>query len=132
MKDERTNDVWRRDDGHICFDLSHAESCRCALMYYCLNCHDVFEKLVTVVERHGLETPPYETYPASSCCHDSNFEEAKVCERCGAYIPESQSLYGMCAECERNAADRFRFLFNNEFDEVERAYILENLDVIVL
>jgi DNA-directed RNA polymerase subunit RPC12/RpoP len=45
------------------------------------------------------------------------------CAKCGKAIDEEQSAYNLCAKCESEAWERFKYLLLNEFDDNERAYI---------
>lgn len=54
-------------------------------MYICLECHEIFEYPLKIIEKHNLETPPYETQYVSPCCYDDYIEVPECCE-CGEYI----------------------------------------------
>lgn len=54
-------------------------------MYYCLNCGFLFIKPKHYIEKHGLETPPYEEWYGCPSC-SGNFIEALKCDGCGNYI----------------------------------------------
>ena len=49
--------------------------------------------------------------------------ETLYCENCDIEITEEQSAFNLCAECEKTAWDRFRFLLLNEFTQSEREFI---------
>ena len=55
-------------------------------MLICVECGAVFEQPQHVIERHGLDTPPYEEYDACPNCGGSNLHEARRCDVCGNWI----------------------------------------------
>jgi hypothetical protein len=91
-------------------------------MFICLECGKTFDEPVVWYEKHGLDTPPYERWVGSPCCH-ADYEDACFCENCGEAIPEHQNAYGLCAKCENKALEQFKYFLNNEFTEAEREYL---------
>lgn len=76
-------------------------------MYKCLNCDAEFEVPIKVIEKHGLNYPPYEEYLGCPVCKSNEFEEAFPCERCGALVTYSEIIeYGsepiLCDLCYRD------------------------------
>lgn len=71
------------------------------IMLVCLECHAIFEEAEQWVERHGLDTPPYEvTYGCPYC--GGAYVEAYKCDNCdewitGDYIKINCDRY--CEEC---------------------------------
>lgn len=43
--------------------------------YICTDCNTEFEEPFIIIERHGLEAPPYEHIEVCPECHSSDFEE---------------------------------------------------------
>lgn len=67
-------------------------------MYICERCGNVFDAPEIFTERH-----PYgmgyaeEKIAISPCCKDTNFTEAKECERCGELVAElNDDLCDVC------------------------------------
>ena len=54
-------------------------------MYTCLNCGRIFEEPKCYVERHGLNSPPYETFLVCPYC-GGDFAEARKCDCCDDWI----------------------------------------------
>ena len=59
-------------------------------MYICLSCGAVFEEHITIVEKHNLDTPPYEEHDGCPECKSDETEEAYQCDRCGDWQPYSE------------------------------------------
>ncbi len=82
-----------------------------AHLLVCADCECVFESPVPVVERHGLDTPPYEVYDACPLCYGSCLAEAFECEGCGEIVTgqyvqlESGERYCDCCFTIRNLLD---------------------------
>ncbi len=72
-------------------------------MLICVECEAVFETPKRVVERHGLDTPPYEEFDACPHCGGTNLHTAKQCDVCGAWLTGSYivTLDGqrICDDC---------------------------------
>lgn len=71
-------------------------------MYICNNCMAVFSRPDTIQEKHGLDSPPYETVPVCPTCHDPDIAEAMECEDCGCWVPsffETKSGHIYCKDC---------------------------------
>lgn len=72
-------------------------------MYKCDCCGAVFLNPVTIIDRHGLDEPPYEEVPVCPACGDPGFFEAIECDCCGEWvsIPYWITLDGhaYCADC---------------------------------
>ena len=55
-------------------------------MYICLDCNKLFDSPKKyVVETHGLDTPPYETWTGCPSCGGS-YVSATKCDECGDYV----------------------------------------------
>lgn len=67
-------------------------------MYICNNCGKTFDDYKVIEEHHpygmGYATEKWAVCPH---CKDSNFSEAKECERCGELCAELQD--GLCDVC---------------------------------
>ena len=85
-------------------------------MYYCNGCRDVFDAPKQLRELHG------EVFGACPGCLEGDYESARVCRKCGAYIPESQSKFGMCADCEDELDERVQE-FMEQLDCYEREFL---------
>lgn len=72
-------------------------------MLICVECGALFEQAKTVVERHGLDTPPYEEYLACPHCSGTNIHQARRCDVCDEWITDGyiKTLGGerICDEC---------------------------------
>ena len=56
-------------------------------MYYCDSCGACFETPKIITERHGLDSPPYEEFPACPNCGDTMFIKMVQCDCCLEYTP---------------------------------------------
>ena len=67
-------------------------------MYICNNCEAVFETPGTHEERHpyGM-TSATEYWAVCPFCGETDFNEAKKCDRCGEYVAELDE--GLCDCC---------------------------------
>lgn len=74
--------------------------------FICCDCQAVVHEPVKVVERHGLDTPPFEHYGACPLCHGSCLVESIRCDCCGEYII---GLYVETIEGERFCENCFVF-----------------------
>ena len=75
-------------------------------MYVCLECQCVFEEPHYYVEKHGLDTPPYEEFGACPNCGEA-YVEAHICDCCGEYIATKNYIKTMdgerfCEDCIEN------------------------------
>lgn len=67
-------------------------------MYICNNCESVFETPDVHEERHPYgDTYATEHWYVCPHCGDTDFDEAKKCERCGKYVAELDE--GLCDCC---------------------------------
>ena len=53
-------------------------------MLICGECGSLFERARTIVERHGLDTPPYEELLVCPCCGETSIFPACRCDLCNA------------------------------------------------
>ena len=53
--------------------------------YVCIECGTIFDEPTYWEERHGLDTPPYEQWSGSPCCH-GEYAQAQECSCCGEFI----------------------------------------------
>ena len=67
-------------------------------MYICNNCGETFDEFETIEEHHpyGNGTAA-EKWAVCPYCNDTDFDEAKKCERCGEYFAELNE--GLCDCC---------------------------------
>lgn len=72
-------------------------------MLICLECGSVFEQPKIVLERHGLDTPPYEEMHVCPRCEGNQLRPAYRCDVCGEWITGGyiRTLDGsrICDEC---------------------------------
>ena len=54
-------------------------------MYICLDCGNIFENPRKYVEKHGLDSPPYEELVGCPLCSGAYAETFK-CDGCGKWI----------------------------------------------
>lgn len=54
-------------------------------MYVCLDCGELFEYPMKIVEKHGLDSPPYEEFYGCPEC-GGTYVETMQCYSCGNYI----------------------------------------------
>lgn len=66
--------------------------------FQCHECDRRFEEPDWVVERHGLDTPPYEKVAVCPYCH-GYFEEMYQCEICGEMFIDAELTSGVCDDC---------------------------------
>lgn len=72
-------------------------------IFVCRNCGSLFEEPDYYLERHGLDTPPYEHIDMCPVCKSSDIAETFQCALCGEYIISqyiqlSNGLY-ICSDC---------------------------------
>ena len=77
-------------------------------MYYCRNCHSEFETPKIVTEKHGLTSPPFETFCVCPFCRSTDYKEmtVKYCHSCGARLSNINKTY--CNDACRLTAMRLR------------------------
>ena len=72
-------------------------------MLICLDCGALFEQARTIVERHGLDTPPYEELQTCPRCLSTAICPTYRCDLCGEWISGGyiKTLDGdrICDEC---------------------------------
>lgn len=72
-------------------------------MTLCLDCGAVFEQAREAVERHGLDSPPYEHIFVCPRCGSTDLRETYRCDLCGEWITENyiKTSHGsrICGEC---------------------------------
>ncbi len=54
-------------------------------MYVCLDCGKLFDSPKKIIEKHGLDSPPYEEFYACPKCGGA-YVETTICNVCGNYI----------------------------------------------
>lgn len=54
-------------------------------LFVCLECGGIFDEPKDYVEKHGLDTPPYEEFSGSPCCAGA-YTEAHRCDCCDEWI----------------------------------------------
>ena len=67
------------------------------MMYRCCECGNLFEDGEQAVweERHGLDSPPYETWSGCPVCK-GDYEEVHQCNSCGDWHTEDELYGGFC------------------------------------
>ena len=72
------------------------------MMYRCCECGNLFEEGEQAVweERHGLDSPPYETWSGCPVCK-GDYEEVHQCKECGDWHSEDELYDGWCEKCLR-------------------------------
>jgi hypothetical protein len=72
-------------------------------MMLCLDCGAAFEQAREVVERHGLDTPPYERLLVCPRCGGADLRDTHRCDLCGEWITgkyiETVDGDRICGEC---------------------------------
>lgn len=72
-------------------------------MYVCLDCQKTFETPKYWMDRHGLDSPPYETWRGCPYCGGWSYINTIICDCCGEEVGESyiktadNRIY--CEEC---------------------------------
>lgn len=73
-------------------------------MFICYECLKVFDEPKIWVEKHGLNTPPYEHYSGCPSCGGA-YTEAHRCECCDEWIDDvyikTEDDKRYCLECYR-------------------------------
>ena len=71
-------------------------------LFVCLECGKIFDEPKNYVEKHGLDTPPYEEFSGSPCCAGA-YTEAHRCDCCGEWITDRyvklKSEERFCEDC---------------------------------
>ena len=75
-------------------------------MYICKDCKNLFENAQKFLERHNLDTPPYEEISVCPHCNSERIveEEKRYCRCCGARLP--YGIYGYCNSACRKKGER--------------------------
>lgn len=55
-------------------------------MLICVECGAVFEQAKRVVEKHGLDSPPYEEMMVCPSCGGRSIHPARQCDVCGEWL----------------------------------------------
>lgn len=80
--------------------MSHLETQSEA--FICVDCSCIFHEPKLIVEKHGLDSPPYEIFAVCPQCGGS-FTETKRCDFCNEYIVgsyvEIENGHCYCGEC---------------------------------
>ena len=58
-------------------------------LYICTDCGATFDEPKEIVEKHGLETPPYEKLLVCPECLSSDYDTAVVCGSCQKEVPST-------------------------------------------
>lgn len=69
-------------------------------MYVCIECGETFDRAEHVIDRHGLDTPPYEEYDCCPHCFSWSFIDAFSCAACGETIVNDFVEIGDDRYCE--------------------------------
>lgn len=71
-------------------------------MFVCIECGCLFGEPKRHIERHGLDTPPYEEWYGCPLCNGA-YADAHRCECCGGYITDAYIKTGdgkrYCSDC---------------------------------
>lgn len=75
-------------------------------MFVCLECGHIFEEGEEArwVEKHGLDTPPYEEWSGCPICK-GGYEEIEPCKMCGGYNQDLKN--GYCEKCRKETLNKF-------------------------
>jgi hypothetical protein len=89
-------------------------------MYECFECERHFEEPDFIVEKHELDTPPYEKLAVCPYCK-SFFREMYQCKICGEWFTEEELTAGVCDECiyEHDTDIELLYKLGNEDDAKE-------------
>ena len=93
-------------------------------MYRCENCGHLFEEGEEArwVEKHGLDTPPYEEWSGCPLCKGA-YEKISPCKICGSYNHDYDEDY--CDQCKKDVKRRFETFIEKEFTKEERKLLNE-------
>lgn len=80
------------------------------MSYKCRDCGSVFDlnEAKEIIERHGLDTPPYEHISVCPNCESEDFDEMVSCSKCGAEALIDETIEGLCPECVENIVDNYK------------------------
>ena len=80
-------------------------------MYYCRDCGATFEKPKSYIERHNLDTPPYESFKICPVCNSNSIFEKNLthCRCCGAKLKKNDSEY-----CSSSCEEKGKILWERE------------------
>ena len=97
-------------------------------MFRCCECGNLFEEGEQAVweERHGLDSPPYETMSGCPVCK-GDYEEVHQCEECGDWHTEDELYDGLCERCLRETIN-----YDTFFEYCEANEDAHYLDIFVL
>ena len=98
------------------------------MSYRCCDCESEFSELKIYTERHGLDSPPYETWEGCPNCGSTDWEESSYCNNCYEDKFEmSDEQDDFCEDCKDALMDKLNnwldilpvnekdFLINNGF-----------------
>ena len=98
------------------------------MMYRCENCGNLFEEGEQAVweERHGLDSPPYETMSGCPVCK-GDYEEVHQCKDCGDWHSDDELYEGWCEKCLRESIN-----YDTFFEYCEANKDEQYLDIFVM
>lgn len=81
-------------------------------MFYCVDCGHNFEKPKKSLERHNLNTPPFEKIYICPKCNSNNIKEKSIryCRYCGRTLKYNTDKY--CNDTCKNAGEK---LWNKQY-----------------
>ena len=90
-------------------------------MFRCCECGNLFEEGEQAVweERHGLDSPPYETMSGCPVCK-GDYEEVHQCKECGDWHYEDELYDGWCESCLRKTINYDTFFEYCEANKEEQ------------
>lgn len=88
-------------------------------MLKCCSCFEIFDESELIKVNGDVCCP---------CCMEFDYEEAKKCEKCGAWYFADEIENGVCEECETDLIKEFQSLIINNFTETERKILNEIYD----
>jgi RecJ-like exonuclease len=96
-------------------------------MYKCFECGHIFEEGEEArwLEKHGLDTPPYQQMAGCPKCKGSYFE-IEPCQICGSY--DHHEFERFCFECKKKTKLKFEKLMSQNFSSEERVLLNELYD----
>lgn len=97
-------------------------------MYYCEDCKSYFED-PKIEFFQDVETWNQSHKFLCPICNGDDFEEAIKCESCNQHTNKSESVNGICTECQLKIQKQAREFFE-KFNEQEQEFILEFLNEI--
>lgn len=84
--------------------------------FVCLNCKSEFNDQKCISERHGLDTPPYETLAVCPYCGSEDFVHAHYCNICEHVIYEKYYIIN----CKNIVCEKCYDKYRGDLDEIER------------